>query len=55
MSKTDDAQPVTRPGFSALKPTPFSQYAGLWGDNQGEDPATIKVRVRCWLADGRRA
>jgi len=27
----------------------------VWGDNQGEDPATIKVRVRCWLADGRRA
>jgi hypothetical protein len=28
MSNTDEVQPVTRPGFSALKPTPFSQYAG---------------------------
>lgn len=28
MSKTDDVQTVTKPGFSALKPTPFSQYAG---------------------------
>lgn len=28
MSKTDDAQPRTTPGFSALKPTPFSQYKG---------------------------
>jgi len=26
--KTDDVQPVTRPGLSALKPTPFSQFTG---------------------------
>jgi len=27
----------------------------LWRDNQGEDPATIKVRMRRWWAEGRRA
>ncbi len=27
----------------------------LCGDNQGENSASIKVRMRLWCADGRRA